>query len=180
MAKAVSVRHLLLGLLTQESMSGYDIKSFLESLNWLIDSPSFGSLYPALHALQEDGLVTVEEVHCQGKPFRKIYTITKTGEQTLREEMNQPAAPDASLKTFLMRLILANNLSQPELVAHLQQRYSQVTARRATLEPITATADGTMNTGQHLAFGYGAALANAELVWLNSTLEQLFQQPPKE
>ena len=56
----VSFRYFVLGLLAQRSMSGYDIKRFLKSLSWLIGSPSFGSLYPALHALLKDELVTVK------------------------------------------------------------------------------------------------------------------------
>ena len=78
-------------------MSGYDIKCFLKSLNWLIDSPSFGSLYPALHALLENGLVTVEVIPRQDKPPRKIYDTTEAGRQVLREWINQPIAPGASL-----------------------------------------------------------------------------------
>jgi DNA-binding PadR family transcriptional regulator len=72
----VSIRQLILDLLTRQPMSGYDIKRFLKSLSWLIDSPSFGSLYPALHTLLEDGLVTVEVIPPQDKPPRKIYSIT--------------------------------------------------------------------------------------------------------
>jgi len=69
----------LLGLLARWPMSGYDIKRFLKGLGWLVDSPSFGSLYPALHALLESGLVTVEVVPHHDKPPRKIYTITEKG-----------------------------------------------------------------------------------------------------
>jgi len=70
MASAVSIRHFILGLLNRQRMSGYDIRRFLKSLSWLIDSPSPGSLYPALHILLEDGLVTVEVVSRQDKPPR--------------------------------------------------------------------------------------------------------------
>jgi len=177
MARAVSIRHLILGLLTQQPMSGYDIKRSLKSLSWLIDSPSFGSIYPALRALWEDGLVTVEMAPRQGKPPRKIYTITEAGRLALREWMDQPVAPGASLKTFVMRLILANNFSHTGLISHLQQRRSQVAVHRATLKQIAEALDGTMDSGQRLAFGYGLALATAELAWLDSTLEQLSQQP---
>jgi len=176
MASALSIRHFILGLLTQQPMSGYDIKRFLESLSWLIDSPSFGSLYPALHMLLEDGLVTVDVVSRQDRPPRKIYTITEAGRQALREWMDQPVAPGASLKTFVMRLILATNLSHTGLIAHLQQRRSQVAAHRATLRRIAGAPDGTMDSGQRLTFGYGLTLATAELDWLDSTLEQLSQQ----
>jgi len=177
MARAMSIRHLILGLLTRQPMSGYDIKRFLKSLSWLIDSPSFGSIYPILRALREDGLVTVEVVPRQGKPPRKTYTITEAGRKALREWVDQPVALDASLKTFVMRLILATNLSHTGLIAHLQQRRSQVAAHRAALKRIAETLEGTMDSGQRLTFSYGLTLATAELAWLDSTLEQLSQQP---
>lgn len=177
MARAVSIRHLILGLLTQQPMSGYDIKRFLKSTSWLIDSPSFGSIYPTLHTLREDGLVTVEAAPRQGKPPRKIYTITEAGRLALREWIDQPVAPGASLKTFVMRLILASNFSHTGLISHLQQRRSQVAVHHTTLKQITEALDGTVDSGQRLAFGYGLALATAELAWLDSALEQLSQQP---
>jgi hypothetical protein len=34
-----------------------------------------------------------------------------------------------------------------------------------------------MNSGQRLALEYGLALANAELAWLDSTLDRLVKQP---
>ena len=177
MARAVSIRHLILGLLTQQPMSGYDIKRSLKSLSWLVDSPSFGSIYPALRALQEDGLVTMEVASRQGKPSRKIYTITEAGRQVLRDWMDQPVAPGASLRTFVMRLIMASNFSHTGLIAHLQQRRSQVAVHYATLKQIAEALDGTGDSEQRLAFGYGLALATAELAWLDSALERLSQQP---
>lgn len=177
MARATSVRHLILGLLTQQPMSGYDIKRFLKGLSWLVDSPSFGSIYPILRSLREDGMVIMEEVPRQGKPPRKIYTITQTGRQALREWVDLPVASTASLKTFVMRLILADNLSHAALITHLQQRRSQVAAQMVALKQVADEMDGTVDSGQRLTFDYGLALAAAELTWLDSTLEQLSQQP---
>jgi PadR family transcriptional regulator AphA len=84
MARTVSIRYLVLGLISQQRMSGYGIKRFLKSLSWLVGNPSFGSLYPTLHALREEGLVTVEVAPRQDRPPRKIYTITDAGKQALR------------------------------------------------------------------------------------------------
>jgi DNA-binding PadR family transcriptional regulator len=176
MPRAVSIRHLILGLLTQQPMSGYDIRRFLKSLSWLIESPSFGTIYPTLRALREDDLVTVEVISRQDKPPRKIYTITESGEQALREWIDQPLVPDASLKAFVMRLVLANSLSRTGLIAHLQQRRSQVATHFATLEQLAEATDGSDNA-HHIAFDYSLALASAELVWLESALKQLSQQP---
>ena len=176
MARTVSIRHLILGLLTQQPMSGYDIKRFLKSLSWLVDSPSFGSIYPTLRALQQDGLVTMEEVLRQRKQPRKIYTITEAGRQALREWVDLPTSPDVSLKAFLMRLILAGSFSHTGLIAHLQRRRSQIAVHYATLKQIAETLDEMAEPGQRLTFDYGLALATVELAWLDSKLELLSQQ----
>lgn len=177
MASTVSIRQFILGLLNRQPMSGYDIKRFLKSLSWLVDSPSFGSLYPALHTLLQNHLVTVEVVSRQDKPPRKIYSITETGRQALQEWVDQPAAPGASLKAFLMRLILAGNLSQAGLIAYLQQRRTQVAAHQHAIAQTAQMMDDGLDLGERLAFDYGLAVASAELAWLDSTLEQFSQQP---
>jgi PadR family transcriptional regulator AphA len=177
MASAVSIRHFILGLLNRQPMSGYDIKRFLKSLSWLIDSPSFGSLYPALHALLENGLVTVEVVARQDKPPRKIYSITDAGRRVLQEWIDRPVAPGVSLKAFLMRLILASNLSRAGLVAHLQQRRTQVAAHQLDLEQTARVMDDGIDLGERLALEYGLAVATAELTWLDRALDQLSRQP---
>ncbi len=175
MAGAVSIRHFILGLLTRQPMSGYDIRRFLKSLSWLIDSPSFGSLYPALHALLEDGLVTVEVIPRQDKPPRKIYTITETGRRVLREWMDRPITSDTSLKAFVMRLSLANNLSLAGLITYLQQRRAQVAAQKLALEQAADAMDERLDLGEHLVLDYGLAIATAELAWLDRALARLSQ-----
>ena len=172
MANTIRIRQFILGLLTRQPMSGYDIKRFLKNLSWLIDSPSFGSLYPALHALLEDGLVTVEVIPQQDKPPRKIYSITDAGRETLQEWVGQPVASGASLKAFLMRLLLVSNLSQADLVAHLEQRRAQVATH---LQQTTEAIKEDSSLGERLALDYGLAVANAELAWLDNALSQLSQ-----
>jgi PadR family transcriptional regulator AphA len=170
MPNPISIRQFLLGLLARQPMSGYDIKRFLKGLSWLIDSPSFGSLYPALHALLEDGLVTVKVIPQQDKPPRKIYSITGAGEETLQKWMRQQVESDVSLKVFVMRLILAGNLSQDDLVAHLERRRTQVASH---LQQTAETMGDDADLGERLALDYGVAVANAELAWLDSALSRL-------
>jgi DNA-binding PadR family transcriptional regulator len=172
-AGAVNFRYLVLGLLAQKPMSGYDIKRVLKSLSWLIGDPSFGSLYPALHTLLKNDLVKVDIHPHQGKPPRKIYSIAEAGKQVLNEWINQPANSSAPLKAFVMRLILADNFSTANLIAHLQQRRAQVATYRATLKQTVWAADEKTDLKQHLALDYGLALATAELAWLDSTLNRL-------
>ena len=97
-ATAMSLCDLILGLLNQKPMSGSDIRRYLKSLSWLIGSPSPGALYPALHSLQSDGLVTAQGATSPGRPPRKVYSITKAGNKALQEWAGQPVVTDLPLK----------------------------------------------------------------------------------
>jgi hypothetical protein len=122
-------------------------------------------------------MVTVDVIRREGKPPRKVYSITQAGRHTLQQWINQPIEPGASLKAFLMRLMLASNLSRTGLIAYLEQRHSQVAGHRAALEQATEAQDETLGLGQRLVFDYGLAAAAAELAWLERTLDRLSRQP---
>jgi PadR family transcriptional regulator AphA len=176
-ARSISFRHFILGLLAQQPMSGYDVKRVFERLSWLVGNPSFGSLYPALHALRDEGLVTVKVDEREDKPSRKVYSITDAGKTALEEWINQPIGSDASTKAFVMRLILADNYSHSGLITQLHQRRAQVATQCAALEERAGPREREVDFGKRLALDYGRALASTELAWLDNTLKRLFQQP---
>jgi hypothetical protein len=95
----------------------------------------------------------------------------------LQKWVNQPVVPGASLKAFLMRLMLVSNFSHAGLIAYLEQRRSQVEVQHTALEQVTENQDETTDLGQRLALDYGLAVAMAELAWLDHTLERLSKQP---
>jgi DNA-binding PadR family transcriptional regulator len=167
----MSFRYFVLGLLDQQPMSGYDIKRLLEGVDWLIGGSSFGNIYPTLHALLKDGLVSVDVVSNQDRPPRKVYDVSEKGRQALRERLEQPIPPNASLKTFIMRLILTQDLSQRGLVACLQQRRAQVIAHRDALRGMSDESEQA-GIGWQLALDYGLALTDTELDWLDRALDR--------
>jgi DNA-binding PadR family transcriptional regulator len=180
MAKSdLSFRFLILGLLDQRPMSGYDVKRLLAGLDWLIGSASFSSIYPALHALLEDGLVTVAVVTHKNRPSRKIHSITEKGREVLREWLDQPVPPKASSRAFVRQLILTQTLSKGELATHLHQRRTQVIDQRNTLKAMRNESQRA-GPGWQLALDYGLALAETELDWLDRTLDQAVEQFAEE
>jgi DNA-binding PadR family transcriptional regulator len=169
-------RHFILGLLAQQPMSGYDIKQYLESLDWLVGNPSFGAIYPALHALLKDGLVALEVVAYENKPPRKIYSLTAAGKRVLDEWIHQPLLSGASSRAFVMRLLLATHLTQEGLVAHLKQRRQQVAEQQAALKQTIGSKELSPDVGQRLAFEYGMAVTDTELDWLEDLIASLETQ----
>lgn len=168
-----SFRYFILGLLTQQPMSGYDIKHFIEGLDCLLGAPSFGAIYPALHTLLEDELVTVEVSLRPNGPLRKLYSITERGRTALQAWVAQSTASSEKLKSFVMHLIMVGDLSGDCLIEHLEQRRQAVVAQYVTLEQIVSGLDEKANVGQRLALEYGLATTTAELNWLDDKLTQL-------
>jgi DNA-binding PadR family transcriptional regulator len=173
----MNYRYFVLGLLAQQPMSGYDIKRCFESFGWLIHSPSFGSLYPALHALQEDGCLTMQVVEGESGLSRKVYTITEAGRQALEKWVHESMEAGTSLKTFLMHLMVADNISREALLTHLEQRRSQLSDYQTALEQAGDATGGNGDLGGRLALDYGRVMAAAETVWLERKLAQLCRPP---
>ena len=169
----MNFRYFILGLLAEQTMSGYDVRRVLKSLGWLMGSPSFGAIYPALHTLLEDGLATVKTTTQSNKRIRKLYTITDAGRQALQDWIVQPAKSWTNVKSFVMGLIMAGNLAQDRLAIHLEQRRQLVADHHSALELVLQDLGEQVNQGQRMAIEYGLATANAELAWLDLTLVQL-------
>ncbi|HEY7355092.1 MAG TPA: PadR family transcriptional regulator, partial [Ktedonobacterales bacterium] len=77
------LKYVLLGLLRERPMHGYEMMKLLEEQASGFYSPSAGAIYPTLQMLEDRSWVTSETV--DGK---KIYTITDAGRQEL-EAQNQ-------------------------------------------------------------------------------------------
>ena len=65
-------------LAEHKKMYGYEIAQLVKSLSDNKILLKEGSLYPALHKLEQEGLVEVEKVFI-GKRVRKYYSLTKKG-----------------------------------------------------------------------------------------------------
>jgi len=77
----LSIKHLLLGALNENSDYGYNLKNHFFSK--LLSDFGFndGQIYPTLKKLESDGFITKEIVYNDSGPNRHKYHITKEGKQ---------------------------------------------------------------------------------------------------
>ncbi len=80
-----SATMLILKLLEQKDMYGYEMIENLEKQSNNIFSLKAGTLYPILHSLEEKEYLNSYE-ESQGKRIRKYYSITKKGKKLLKEK----------------------------------------------------------------------------------------------
>jgi DNA-binding PadR family transcriptional regulator len=74
------VRSAILALLDDKPMHGYEMIQELEERTGGRWTPSAGSIYPTLQLLEDEGLVTPEEVE-----GRKVYSLTDSGKEAAPE-----------------------------------------------------------------------------------------------
>lgn len=82
------------------SCYGYEIKKMLKGMN-----VNNNTIYPMFKKLVNNGHVTVEEIAQEGKPSKKVYTITESGKERLYELIEDFDENDASVDdAFYLRL----------------------------------------------------------------------------
>lgn len=83
-----STSMLLLRLLEEKDMYGYEMIDTLEKRSNQIFTLKAGTLYPLLHSLEEKGCLSAYEQEFNGK-VRKYYSITKTGRKYLKDKKQE-------------------------------------------------------------------------------------------
>jgi DNA-binding PadR family transcriptional regulator len=76
-----SLRHIILGRLRSAPTHGYGLRQAAARQGWIYPVTN-SAVYPALHELEQEGLVTVRE-EIRGGRARKIYSITDAGTAAL-------------------------------------------------------------------------------------------------
>ena len=77
-------------LADNKRMYGYQITQKVKALTQDRIQITEGALYPTLHALEDDGLVTTETEYI-GKRIRKHYRLSTEGKAKARERVNELA-----------------------------------------------------------------------------------------
>lgn len=96
----------ILGILANESLSGYDL-TLKMNLFW---HTGHSHIYPLLAKLEEEGYVKFALVQQSGKPDKKIYTPTERGIEVVKEWLqkntNKPINKDEMLlKTYCIHIL---------------------------------------------------------------------------
>ena len=101
-------RYVLLGLLQEEELSGYEMKKNIDIRMSFFWQESFGQIYPELSKMIKEGLINFSNTKSTGRMKREkiIYKITPKGEKELKQWMEAENEKDTSRSEFLLKLFL--------------------------------------------------------------------------
>ena len=91
----------ILGGLSMQPMTAYALREAIKDVLGFFWSESFGQIYPALHELERDGLVTKTGA---ARPGSSIYSVTPAGLERLRELLAEPVVDAPPRHGLLLRL----------------------------------------------------------------------------
>ena len=151
----------LLGLIAAEPMSGYGLARLFErtlARAWPARHPQ---IYPALGALEEQGLLRVSET---GPRRRKTYAVTEDGVAEVQRWLRE-TAPDRTVRNeTILRLFMLWLLESPEAIAFFDD---EIESHQQQLDSFEQTlADDERQRSEHgTAQGGIAFCASLALEW---------------
>lgn len=86
---AMGTTMLLLKLLEEDDLYGYQMIRKLEERSNSVFSLKEGTLYPILHGLEEQGAVESYQKAAETGRMRKYYHLTQTGSKLLKEKQRE-------------------------------------------------------------------------------------------
>lgn len=171
----MALQHAVLAALLDGDASGYELaKRFDASVaNFWHASPQ--QLYGELRRLEQRRLVRGRTVRQQGRPDKRVFTITAAGRQTLREFAAAPTRPGA-LKEDLAVKVYAASVTDPEaLIAALNKRAAQSKIKLERYQRqagALADPDGA-DVGPSLTLARGIAYERENINWCTTAAERL-------
>jgi PadR family transcriptional regulator AphA len=167
----MNVKTLCLGYLSLQEATGYEIKKDMEEglFSHFIEA-SYGSIYPALSQLAQEGFVTFREEEQAGKPDKKVYSISDAGRVALRQALSVLPARDKYKSEFLFVMLLQDHLPFPQRIAAIEKQLSDLRGDLANIVECRASKDGA--PACEFIMGYGEAVLSAGATYLEEKLAE--------
>jgi DNA-binding PadR family transcriptional regulator len=127
---------MILGLLQDQPMYGYEIKQSIEEQLAGCGPIAFGSIYFALNQLAKEGLVEKVATEQSGnRPARTIYQISPAGEKQFHTLLRAQWQSEETFSfDFDVALFFQSFLSSAEIVDALNERMATIEERLVSLD----------------------------------------------
>jgi PadR family transcriptional regulator AphA len=176
------LKYALFGFLNYAPMTGYELEHFINVSTGNFWQAKLSQIYTTLKKLEENGAVTSQIEPQEGRPDRRVYTLTDEGRADLLEWLAQPIVKETAskkdellLKLFFARpagknailtlLRVQRNLHQRELERYTREAPAAITQMVAQNPQLSADAVLWEATRR-----FGVLYEEMYLRWIDETL----------
>jgi DNA-binding PadR family transcriptional regulator len=176
----MSLRYGILGLLTQEPLHGYEIKSRFETLLGGAWEVNIGQVYSTLQRLEHDGLI--EAVGERGDRGKLAYQVTAYGRRQLEQWLTEPETGPQSLReTLFVKLLLLRRLAKGHVDTLLTRQRRVYLQRLRDLAELERRAQQEGRNDVVLLIKGAVIHTEADIKWIDVLLEEIdsFESDPE-
>ncbi|MBS8264218.1 PadR family transcriptional regulator [Mesobacillus boroniphilus] len=170
----MSIEHSILAVISFRPSTGYDIKAeFEHKAAGLFWGMSYGSLYPKLKKLVEQGFITVIESETEGRK-KKLYELTGKGWKELEIWLKKsPEPPSIKDELFIKIGAWHDEMDLSILAGHLQARAKESQEILNYVKEWKQNNTSYISSLGMLAMRYAELKLEAELQWIQEALASI-------
>lgn len=117
----MSLSYALLGLIRYKPATGYDLKSTFKNSVHFFWNAALPHIYRILKQMEGQGWITSIVEHQEGKPSRKVYSLTKAGEKEFLNWLEEPPEMPEPRLPMLVKVFFGNQMAPDQFKEHLKQ-----------------------------------------------------------
>lgn len=170
----MSIEHSILAAISFRPSTGYDIKAeFEHKAAGLFWGMSYGSLYPKLKKLEEQGYITTIEAETKGRK-KKLYELTGKGWAELENWLiKKPEFPSIKDELFIKMAAWHDEMDLNILAKHLKARASESQEVLDFVKEWKKNKTSYVSSVGMLGMRYAELKLEAELIWIEESLSSL-------
>lgn len=168
----------ILGLLDERPMHGYELRKRLSEMLGTVRTVSFGSLYPTLRRLKQQGSIvedasaaTATRPPATARRGRKTYRITTSGKELMANLLDEPATASFADDGFGIHLAFFDRTPGPARLRLLEGRRRVLEERReGQRDAAGRTGPRELRYARQLTL-LGLETSERELRWINELIQ---------
>ena len=173
------LHHALLGLLSRNSMTGYQIKQkFASSIVFFWDA-HISQIYRELSGMKKKGWVSCKIQPQNGKPDKKIYSITDTGKKEFLNWLRDCSVPSSeTIKSeFLTKIFFADSMDITQLIYQLKnfinKKHHELDTYNDIKKHIPANLNEKICFFGNMTLQRGISCCTADIKWARKCLDDI-------
>ncbi len=124
----MSLKYAILGLLSHKPQTGYELKAnFDQSIRYLWNADQ-AQIYRTLTEIAKDGLVVSEEIQQAGRPNKKVYELTRAGQEDLRQWLCLPLQAKDQRNAELVQIFFSGGISDEAALSNFKRLREKIKA----------------------------------------------------
>lgn len=171
----------ILGLLSHQDLTGYEIKKCMDGSLRFFWGASFGSIYPTLKELADKGFAVKVDTPTAGDRNQIKYAITEQGRAHLRKWLEVPVVKDELRYETLLKLFFANEAGVENAIKHIENFEEKINRElpiiKTAVEQLESVCDEDSTHLYYLLTAkFGVKTYEAYLEWCEQAKEVLRKQ----